>query len=418
MKETTKRTPKVTLEDLIPDASRREKVMEGLIGGQKLLGKDGLFTDLLQGMINAALEGELSSHLAEEKSLGKENRRNGGKTKTIRTASGPVEIRTPRDRAGSYKSVIVKPWDRELNTGLNDIILSLYARGQSINDIQHQLEELYGVKLSSGAISNITEQVWSTITAWRNRPLQGCYPIIYLDGIYFTVKDEGKFVKKVFYSVYGIDQDGNRDLLGLYLRGEESASGWGMILEDLKTRGVEEVFFFCVDGLSGFSEAIKTVYPNSLVQRCIVHMIRNSVRFVSDKHVKKVCSDLRKIYTAADLTAAEIALAAFKEKWNKTYPEIAKKWEANWDDLMSFMGFGKEIRRMIYTTNPVEALHRVIRKVTKTKGAWTNEKALFKQIYLTLTSNEKSWKRKAFGWKAVQRELKEKFGDRFLDYCD
>ena len=225
-----------------------------------------------------------------------------------------------------------------------------------------------------------------------------------------------KSSRKYFILFTGVDAEGKRDLLGMYMRPSESSTNWGMILEDLQSRGVEEVFFFCVDGLSGFSDAIRQVYPNAFVQRCIVHMIRNSVRFVSDKDIKKVCADLRLIYTATDLAGAEIALLAFKEKWDKKYPSISKKWEANWADLMAFMDFGKDIRRMVYTTNPVEALHRVIRKVTKSKGAWTNEKALLKQVFMALDYNQKSWKRSAHGWKSIQKELAERFGERFLKH--
>ena len=373
---------------------------------------------MLQAIVNSCLEGEVISHIAQDKQSGQQNRRNGLKTKTLKTESGPIEINTPRDRAGSYEPILVKPWERELNTGVNDLVKRLYARGQSISDVRYQLKELYGLEMSAGTISAITEQVWSTITAWQTRGLKSCYPIIYLDGIYFTVKEEGKFIKKVFYTVYGVDAEGKRDLLGMYMRPSESSANWGMILEDLQSRGVEEVFFFCVDGLSGFSDAIREVYPNAFVQRCIVHMIRNCVRFVSDKDVKKVCADLRLIYTATDLAAAEMALLAFKEKWDKKYPSISKKWEDNWTELMAFMSFGKDIRRMVYTTNPVEALHRVIRKVTKSKGAWTNEKALLKQVFMALEYNQKSWKRNAHGWKSIQKELAERFGQRFLKHLN
>lgn len=407
-----------SLEELIPDEEHRKKIVAGLYSGKSLFGNDGVFTDLLQAMVNASMEGEIEAHLASDKESGKKNRLNGKKYKEVKTESGTIKVATPRDRAGSYEPSLIKPWERHLNTGVNDIIISLYADGLSVSSIRGQIERLYGLEVSSGTISAVTEQVWSTITDWQSRPLQSCYPIIYLDGIYFKVKEDGKFVKKVFYTVYGVNAEGERDLLGMYVRTSEGASHWGRILEDLKRRGVEEVLFFCVDGLKGFKEAILEVFPASFVQLCIVHMVRSSVRFVSDKDIKKVCSDLRKIYTAAGINEAEIALAAFKEKWDGKYPEISKKWEEKWEELMVFMEFGPDIRRMIYTTNPVEALHRVIRKVTKTKGAWTNEKALLKQIYLTLTHNEKSWKRKARGWKSIQRELIERFGDRYAKYLE
>lgn len=412
----TKKEKQKSLEELIPDAEMREKVMSGLYSGKKLFGSEGVFTDLLQAMINAGLQGEMTAHLSEEKKKGEKNRRNGIKRKRVKTEGGMIEVLTPRDRAGSYEPLLVEPWKREINTGLNDMIISLYARGQTVSDIRYQLEEIYGVQMSAGAISTITEQVWSTIVEWQQRDLESCYAIIYLDGIRFKVREGGKYIEKVSYSVYGVDVEGNRDLLGLYLRPSEGANNWGQILEDLQKRGLEDVFFFCIDGLAGFANAIREVYPSSLVQRCIVHKVRNSVRFVNDKDKKKVCADLKKIYSAAGIEEAEMALVAFKEKWDKKYPSISPKWEADWADLMVFMDFGKEIRRMIYTTNPVEALHRVIRKVTKSKRAWTNDKALFKQIYLTLMHNKKSWKRKAFAWKSIQIELAEKFGERYLKH--
>lgn len=406
------------LEELIPDEEYRQKIKEGLYEGKSLFGNEGVFTELLQAIVNSCLEGEVKSHINQERQEGKKNRRNGIKKKTLKTESGPIEIATPRDRSGSYEPLLVGPWERNLNTGVNDLVKRLYARGQSVDDVVYQLKELYGLELSKGTISAITEEVWSTITTWQNRRLQSCYPIIYLDGIYFTVKENGLFAKRVFYTVYGVDAEGRRDLLGMYMRPSESSSNWGMILEDLQNRGVEDVFFFCVDGLSGFADTIREIYPAAFVQRCIVHMIRNCVRFVSDKDIKRVCADLRLIYSATSRTDAEIALAAFKEKWDKKYPTIAKKWEDNWEDLTAFMDFGKDIRRMVYTTNPVEALHRVIRKVTKSKGAWTSEKALLKQIFMTLEHNQKSWKRNAHGWKSIQRELSQRFGERYLKHLD
>jgi transposase-like protein len=234
-----------------------------------------------------------------------------------------------------------------------------------------------------------------------------------LDGIYFKTREDGKSATKVIYSVYGVDAEGNRDVLGIYIRSTEGSLEWGRILEDLRKRGVEDVLYFCVDGLTGFSKAIFEVFPHSIVQRCIVHMIRSSTKFVSDKHIKAVCADLRTIYTAADLVQAEIALKAFKLKWDSQYPEIGKAWEKDWDELIPFLDHGEHTRRMIYTTNSVEALHRQIRKITKTKGSWANDKALIKQIFLTLFYGSDGWNRKVFNWNAISRELLLTFGERF-----
>lgn len=405
-----KRTPR--LEELLPDKSYREEVISRLYKGDDVVGEDGIFTDLLQAMVNAALEGEMDETL-KSKDSGGDNRRNGHTTKNVRSKVGPITVHTPRDRKGDHEPKLIKKWERELGTGVDEIILSLYARGQSIEDVRHQLKQLYGLEVSAGVISSVTERVWTEILEWQQRSLYACYPIIYLDAIHYKVRDNGHVSPKAVYTCYGIDSEGRRDVLGMYLDESEGSRHWGLILEDLKRRGVEDVFFFCIDGLKGFKEAIEYVYPQAIVQRCIVHMVRNSTRFVNHQHIKKVCSDLRKIYTSANKEQAEIALESFGAKWDKQYPEIKKKWVKNWDDLMPFMEYQENIRRMIYTTNPVEALHRVMRKVTKSKGAWTTEKGLIKQLYLALMYNRKSWDKKASGWKSIQRELVEKFGDRY-----
>lgn len=403
---------------MIPDEPRRTEILGRLYQGDPLLGDGGIFTEMLQSFVNAALEGEVEHHLREEKSMGSVNRRNGGKQKFIRSTAGPMEITTPRDRNGTHEPKLIKNWERELGTGLDDIILSLYARGQSVEDVRYQLRQIYGVELSTGAISMVTEKVWDEILAWQQRVLSSCYVIIYLDAIHYKVRQEGQVVTKAIYTVYGVDVEGRRDVLGLHLGQSEGAGQWGLILEDLKRRGVEEVFFFCVDGLKGFTQAIEAVYPKALVQRCIVHMIRTSTRFVSDKDRKAVCRDLRKIYSAANREQAAMALDVFGETWDKKYGEIKEKWLQSWEELMVFMDYPQHIRRMVYTTNPVEALHRIMRKVTKTKGAWSNDKGLLKQLYLALKYNEKSWNRTAFHWTAIQRDLREKFEERYEKWLE
>jgi transposase-like protein len=289
----------------------------------------------------------------------------------------------------------------------------MYANGNSYGDIQHQLKTLYGLDYSPSSIVEVTEQVWPEVVSWQQRTLEPFYAVIFLDAMYFTSREGGKSVKKAVYSVYGINAQGMRDVLGIYIREAEGAKEWSRILEDLRKRGVEDVLFFCVDGLTGFSEAIYTVFPKSFVQRCIVHMIRSSTKLVNDKDKKKICGDLRGIYTAADELQARIALDVFKKNWDNKYPEVARAWEQNWEELILFLEYGEHIRRMIYTTNPVEALHRQIRKVTKTKGSWVNDKAIYKQIYLALHYGRKGWERKVFNWTSIARELTERFKERF-----
>lgn len=414
--ERKKRIKQPRMEDLIPDPKKRTEVLTRLYKGDPILGDGGIFTDMLQAFVNAALEGEMDHHLQEQTDGGEVNRRNGHTHKVVRSSVGPLEVHTPRDRTGDHEPILVKKWDRELDTGLDDIILSLYARGHSVEDVRFQLRRLYGVDVSSGTISAVTDKVWAEITEWQQRPLSPCYSIVYLDAIHYKVRQDGHIASKAIYTVFGVSVHGDRDILGLYLSESEGSRQWGLILEDLKRRGVEEVLFFCVDGLTGFKDVIAEVYPLAIVQRCIVHMIRSSTKFVSDKDIKAVCADLRKIYSSANREQAEIALEAFGERWDKKYKEIRPKWIENWDELMAFMEYGANIRRMIYTTNPVEALHRVMRKVTKSKGGWVNDKGLLKQLYLALKFNEKSWKRKAFNWIPIYRELLDKFGDRYAQY--
>ena len=415
-KESKKREKRLRLNEIIPDDAIRNEMLSRLYKGDPILGEKGVFTNLLQSFVNAALEGEMDNFLQEAKDESTDNRRNGHTSKSLRSTAGPLSIQTPRDRSGDHEPVIVKKRARELGTGLDEIILSLYARGQSVEDVRFQLHQIYGLEVSTGAISAVTDRVWSEIIEWQQRPLATCYTIIYLDAIHYKVREDGKVISKAIYTVYSVTTDGQRDILGLYLSQSEGARQWGLILEDIKRRGVEDVLFFSVDGLTGFKDVIEQSFPFSALQRCIVHKIRNSTRYVSDKDIKAVCRDLRKIYTASDREQALIALEAFGEQWNAKYKEIKPSWEADWDDLMVFMDYGENIRRMIYTTNPVEAVHRVMRKVTKTKGAWSNDKGLLKQLYLTLKYNEKSWKRTAFNWKAIQRELMGSFGERYTRY--
>lgn len=390
-----------------------KEAIDRLQNGDSLIGTDGILTGLIQRIVNAALSGEADAHIRQDRQMGHSNRRNGYTGKTLDTELGPVQISPPRDRAGGFEPQLVGKWERQLGTGLDRQILSMYANGNSYGDIQHQLRQLYGLEYSPASIAEVTEQVWTEVVAWQQRDLLPFYAVIFLDGMYFTSREGGKSVKKVVYSIYGIDAEGNRDVLGIYIRDSEGANEWGRVLQDLRKRGVEDVLFFCVDGLTGFGEAILEVFPQSFVQRCIVHMVRSSTRFVADKDMKPVCAGLRRIYSGADELQARMALEAFRMEWDKKYPEIGKAWDKDWEELVPFMDFGENIRRMIYTTNAVEAFHRQIRKVTKTKGSWVNDKALLKQIYLILTYGKGGWKRKVFNWNAISRELCERFGERF-----
>lgn len=404
------------LKDIIADDAYREKIETGLLRGDKWIGPGGIFSDLLQSIVNAALDGEMDAHLEEDSASGVANRRNGRNSKTVRSQVGNIELQAPRDRNGTFEPVIVEKRKKEIKGGLEDVIISLYAKGNSVEDIHTLLHNIYGIEYSTSAISLVTERVLPKILEWQQRPLDPCYMILYLDGIHYRVKQDGVYVEKCVYSVYAIDLEGNRDVLGLYLSASESANEWGLILEDLSRRGVLDIFFICIDGLKGFKESINAVFPHAIIQRCIVHKVRNSVRFVGQKDRRAMCADLRKVYTSANQEQALLALEAFQVKWGQLGEKIANSWRQDWEELTIFMEFSGAIRKMIYTTNPIEALHRILRKVTKSKGSWVNEKALIKQLYLTLIESENSWKRKAFNFLSIQGEMELKFGDRYAKW--
>lgn len=382
-----------------------EKMKQRLYSKEPLFGDGSPFSELLQTMVNKMLEGEADHHIDKELKMGKRNKRNGYTKKQVITQSGPIEVHTPRDRNSTFEPELISKRERELHSGIDNQIIALYAQGNSVEDVRRLIQKIYGIEISAGKISQITDNILPEIETWRSRPLQPFYPIVYLDAIHFKVRHEGVYSNRAFYTVYSVDWAGNRDLLGLYINQSEGAHNWGLVLQDIKKRGVEDILVICTDNLKGFSETIQEEYPRAIVQKCIVHQIRSSMKYVDDKDAKKVIVSLRKIYSAATEEAALSAFELFKEQWGKTYKYVVEQWEESWEELMAFMNFGTHIRRMIYTTNPVEALHRIIRKIVKGKAAWVSETALLKQIYLALTHNEKSWKRTAHSWKSIQREI-------------
>lgn len=383
-----------------------------LRAGKGLTGPDGALTGMIQRILQAALDGEMDDHLHEDRP----NRKNGHTEKQVQTSMGPVDIEPPRDRNASFEPKIVGKWQRRIAPDIENQILSLYGMGNSYEDISSFIEQMYGVKYSTSLLSSVTDRIWEEVDQWRKRPLSSCYALIYLDAIHFKVRDNGRVVTKAIYTVFGVDLEGERDVLGLYIDQAEGARFWGRALEDVRDRGVEDVLFFSIDGLKGFSEVIQQIFPNSIVQRCIVHMIRTSLRYVSYMDYKPICKDLRTIYTAANEQEAVRALKSFTDKWYPKYPEISKKWKTNWVELSAFFDFPEDIRRMIYTTNAVEALHRLLRKTTKTKGAMINDNALIKILYLTLIHNEKTWKRRARNWPKILTTLRREFGERINQY--
>lgn len=395
-----------------------ERMKAHLYSKEPLLGEESPFSELLQQMVNQMLDGEMDSFLDEQRQDGETNKRNGKTTKRVVSQSGPLYVSTPRDRNGDFEPELIGKRQRELSSGLDEQILALYAQGNSIEDVRRLLKKIYGVEISAGRISQITDKVLPVIQEWQRRPLEAFYPILYLDAIHFKIRNDGRYDNRAFYTVYGVDFQGHRDLLGMYIQASEGASRWGMILEDLRSRGVMDILVICTDDLTGFSEVIGEVYPSSIVQKCIVHQVRSSLRFVDEKDRKKVAADLKKIYTATSVEQALVSLDTFAVTWNSKYASIEKKWRSNWDELMAFMDFNPPMRRMIYTTNPVEALHRIIRKLIKSKAAWVSDTALIKQVYLCLMHNEKSWRKNAYDWKSIQRNLIEKYGQRIQQWLD
>ncbi|OYX17010.1 MAG: IS256 family transposase [Algoriphagus sp. 32-45-6] len=402
-----------TIEDLLKDPKMNERLKERLYSKKGLLGKESPFSEILQQMVNTMLEGEIESFLSEERASGNLNKRNGRIPKRVLSDAGPLDIFTPRDRNGDFEPELIGKRERELGSGLDDQILALYGQGNSIEDVRRLLDDIYGVSISAGRISQITDKVLPEIQEWRTRSLQSFYPIVYLDAIHFKVRQEGKYLNSAFYTVYAVDWEGNRDVLGLYINsGGEGAKKWGMVMEDLKARGVADILVICTDDLQGFSEQIQEVFPASVIQKCIVHQMRNSLKYVDEADRKAVTKDLRQVYTSPTEEGAKTALSAFEAAWGKKYKYIVKQWEENWGELMAFLDFPLPMRKMIYTTNPVEALHRIMRKLVKSKAAWVSETALLKQLYLSINRNEKSWKRKAHSWTSIQRAIMELYPER------
>jgi len=400
-------------EDLVPDEQLRERMKTHLIEGKDILAPGSPFAELLQQSVNDVLDAEMDVFQAEQLDRHEPNKRNGYTSKTVRSSVGNLKINTPRDRNGQFSPALIGKRVEQLHSGMDSQILAFYAQGNSCEDIKRLLAKLYQVEISAAKISAITDQIIPRINAWTTRRLKPVYSVLYLDAMVFTVRSEGSYKSSASYTCYGVDAHGERDVLGFYFTDNEGAVSWGRVLEDLKDRGVEDILIVCVDGLTGFAAAIKEVFPLALVQRCMVHVVRSVTRFVDDKDRKRLHSDLRKVYQASTVGHADTQWLEFKATWGAKYPRLIKKWEQIWPELTTYFEFGRHLRRMVYTTNPVEAVHRVIRKLVKGKAAWSSQMALTKQLYLSLMQNERSWKRSVFAWQAVQRELIDAFGERY-----
>lgn len=375
-----------------------------------------MFSDVLQQVMEAELDTKLGYEKSErtsnddESSLSK-NYRNGHSKKTVKTQLGEVTINVPRDRNGEYEPSIISKYSRNAD-GMEEKILSLYSCGMSQRDISEQIKNLYDVEISPELVSKISEKIMPEVAAWQNRPLNSIYPFVFMDAIHYKVKENHQYVTKAAYVVLGINMDGCKDILGIWIGEHESAKFWLNVLNDLKNRGVQSVYVFCVDGLTGFREAISSVYPKAQIQRCIIHQIRSSTKFVSYEDIKKLMADLKTVYQAINEEEALNNLMKFKETWGKTYPSCVKSWEENWDILSTFFAYPAEVRRIIYTTNIIEGLNRQFRNITKTKPSFTNDDSLRKMLYLASKKIVEHWTARCRNWDQVLNQLDIMFSEQ------
>lgn len=374
-----------------------------------------MFRDVVQTVMEVELDEELGRERCQraEASETTPNYRNGYSRKTVKTQLGEVDIKVPRDRKGSFEPKIISKYNRNAD-GMEEKILSLYACGMSQRDIAEQIKELYDVEISPELVTKVTEKIMPEVTAWQNRPLEKVYPFLFMDAIHYKVKEDHRYVTKAAYVVLGITMDGRKDILGVWIGEHESSKFWLSVLNDLKSRGVLDVYLFCTDGLCGMMEAIQAVYPQSRLQRCIVHQIRSSTRFVSWKDIKQVVADLKKIYTAVTLGEAEDALLQFGEKWRGQYPSCVKSWEENWEVLSTFYEYPPEVRNIIYTTNIIEGLNRQFRQITKNKPSFTSDDSLRRMLYLVSQRIVKHWHARCQNWDLVLSQLEIMFADRAI----
>lgn len=383
----------------------QQEAIQKLKSGQPLTGKNGIVTPLIKQIIEASLEGEIEQHLDDCESERNPNRRNGKNKKTLQTASGPMDLETPRDRAGSFEPELVKKRQTILNESLDNKILGLYGLGMSYQDIRGHMQEMYGTDISQGLLSKVTDKLLPVITEWRNRPLDSIYTIMFLDAMFFKAREDGKVVTKAVYNLLGINQEGKKDILGFYIADGEGSHFWLGVLNDLKARGVEDIFIACIDGLVGFPEAIAASFPKTEIQLCIVHQIRHSIKYVASKDQKVFLKDLKTVYKAETKSLAEQRLLELDEKWGKKYPMVLRSWQDKWDELSTYFKYSEEIRRLIYTTNAIEGFHRQVRKYTKSKGAFTSENALVKLIYSAYQRIKAKWNQPMHNWALIISQL-------------
>ena len=408
-----KRTPE--------ENARREKIRELLqlanVGSMDDIQE--LFKDTIAEFMENGLEAELDDQLGysryDYKNKDTDNSRNGYSSKTLRTSFGDVEVSVPRDRKSEFAPKVLRKNQTSISQDIEEKILSMYAKGMTTGDIEAHIQDIYGVDVSDTTVSRITDKILPVAKEWQQRPLESIYAVVFLDAIHYHVRSEGQIVKKAVYIAIGIDLDGHKDVLGMWVGENESAKFWATVLNSLKNRGVEDIFIACTDNLTGFSAAIEAVYPKTEIQNCIIHQLRNSSKYVSYKDLKALMADLKAVYAAVDEPAALDALDTFAEHWDKKYPKISQSWRNNWANLSTYFKFPQELRRLIYTTNTIEGFNRQLRKVTKSKSVFPTDDSLFKMLYLAMIDITKKWTGRKQDWSMIHAQLAIYFEDRMPD---
>jgi len=399
-------------QDSIDYDSIKKQALEQFRSGKSLTGKGGAFAPLFKQFLEAALEAELEEHLSEETEDADNNRKNGKVKKTVKTSDGPVELVTSRDRNGSFEPEIIKKRETILADSLQDRIIGMYGIGMSLRDISNHIKEMYDMDISHDTLSGITERIMPLIKEWQSRPLDELYCIVWLDAIHYKVKEQGKVKSRAVYNILGINKEGKKDILGVYVSENEGANFWLSVLTDLNNRGVKDMLIAFIDNLNGFEQAINAIFPKTEVQSCVVHQIRNSMKYVASKDQKEFLSELKPVYKAATKELAELNLAKLGEKWRKKYPVVIRSWEENWHKLSTYFKYTEDIRRIIYTTNTIEGFHRQVRKVTKNKGVFPSDDALLKLVYLAYRNISKKWTQPLQNWSLTVSQLSIHFEGR------
>ena len=400
------------------EAARREKIRELL----ELAGVNGmediqqLFRETIAEFMEDGLDAEMDEHLGYDRYDTKEKEtddsRNGHSSKTLRTSFGDTPIQVPRDRKGEFDPVILRKNQTSISQDIEEKIISMYAKGMTTTDIGEHIREIHGIDVSESTVSRITDKVLPAAKEWQERPLESVYAVIFMDAIHYHVRSEGQIVKKAVYIAIGIDLDGKKDVLGMWVGENESAKYWATVLNSLRNRGVEDIFIACTDNLAGFSDAIEAVFPRTDIQNCIIHQLRNSSKYVSYKDLKALMADLKEVYAAVDEPSAEAALDRFSERWDKKYPKISSSWRENWANLSTYFKFPEELRRLIYTTNAIEGFNRQLRKVTKSKAVFPTDDSLFKMLYLAMLDITKKWTGRRQDWSVIHAQLAVYYADR------